>query len=99
MSTLEQLHVKWMQDPDYRADHEALETEFAIAAAIIDARAQAGLTQEQLAERMHVKQPFVARLESGSPNATLKTLQKVAKATGTHLNISFSAESAVQLSR
>ena len=89
MTDVMELHKKWMQKPEYRAAHKALEPEFVLASAIMDAREKAGLTQEQLAELMNVKQPFVARLEGGSQNITLKTLQRVAQATGTHLNISF----------
>jgi transcriptional regulator with XRE-family HTH domain len=92
MMTLNDLHKGWMENPKYREAHESMREEFEIAAAIIDVRARAGLTQGELADRMQVKQPFVARLESGSPNTTLKTLQRVAAATGTHLSIRFQSE-------
>ena len=49
MSKARDLHKKWMKDPDYRKAHEALEPEFGLARALIEARAKAGLTQEQLA--------------------------------------------------
>jgi hypothetical protein len=46
------LHEKWMRtDPEYRKEYEALEEEFALAEAFIDARARAGLTQEEVAKR------------------------------------------------
>ena len=32
------MHEKWMEKPAYREAHEALEEEFALAAAVIDAR-------------------------------------------------------------
>ena len=89
MTTIDELHQEWMQNPDYVKEYEALRPEFELASAIIDARVKAGLTQEELAERMQVKQPFIARLEGGARNTTMKTLQRVAEATGTHLNISF----------
>lgn len=38
---------------------------------------------------MNAPQSLVARLESGSQNTTLKTLERFAKATGTHLRIIF----------
>jgi ribosome-binding protein aMBF1 (putative translation factor) len=50
-----------MDDPAYRQAYDALEDEFTVAAALIRARANAGLTQEQLAERMGTKQEVVAR--------------------------------------
>ncbi len=88
MSDTKDLHRKWSQDPEYRKAHKAMADEFAVADAILSARRQAGLTQKELAEKMEATQSVVARLEGGSSNTTLKTLQRVAEATGTHLKIS-----------
>jgi ribosome-binding protein aMBF1 (putative translation factor) len=49
---------------------------------IKQARLAAGLTQRQLAEKMGVKQPFIARLERPDAYPTVRTLQKIAKALG-----------------
>ena len=54
------LHACWMQDPSYRAEYDALEGEFALAAALIRARADARLTQEELADRMGPEQEVIA---------------------------------------
>jgi len=54
-----------MKDPAYRGEYDALEAEFAIASALIRARADAGLTQAELAERMGTKQEVIARSEGG----------------------------------
>ena len=89
MSKVRNLHKKWMKDPDYRKAHEALKPEFEIARALIEARAQAGLTQEQLAGRMKTTQSVVARLESGRTRPSTQTLERVAAATGTRLKITF----------
>ncbi len=89
MSKVRNLHKKWMKDPDYRRAHEALKPEFEIARALIEARAQAGLTQEQLAGRMKTTQSVVARLESGRARPSTQTLERVAAATGTRLKITF----------
>ena len=63
--------------------------EFELASAVIEARAVAGLTQEELADRMDAKQSLVARIESGEQSTTVKTLLRVAEATGTQLKITF----------
>lgn len=89
MSTVKQLHQKWMKDPEYRKAHAALAPEFALARAVIEARVQAGLTQEQLAARMETTQSAIARLESGRSKPSTQTLAKLAAATGTRLQISF----------
>lgn len=52
MTRMDDLHAGWMKDPAYRTEYDALDSEFAVAAALIRARANAGLTQEQLADRM-----------------------------------------------
>jgi transcriptional regulator with XRE-family HTH domain len=89
MTRMRDLHVKWMKDPEYRKEYEALEEEFALAHAMIEARAKAGLTQEELAERMQTSQSAIARLESGKGRPSTRTLQRFASATGTRLRFSF----------
>ena len=78
-----------MQRPGYRAEYEASEPEFALARALIAARTRAGLTQEQVAERMATSQSVVARLEAGRVRPSTRTLARFAQATGTRLRISF----------
>ena len=94
MTDIRDLHAGWMDDPAYRREYDALETEFALAAALIRARADAGLTQEELAERMGTKQAAVARWEGGKVMPSTRTLARLAKATGTRLLISFAPEPA-----
>jgi ribosome-binding protein aMBF1 (putative translation factor) len=89
MTKLTDLHKKWMKDPEYRREYDALEEEFALASAIIEARSRAGLTQEELAAKMETSQSAIARLESGRMIPSGRTLKRFAKATGTRLRISF----------
>jgi len=79
------LHKKWMKDPEYRKEYDALEEEFAL----IEARARAGLSQAELAKRMKTTQSVIARLESGRTKPSTRTLQRFAAATGHRLKISF----------
>jgi ribosome-binding protein aMBF1 (putative translation factor) len=88
---LEKLSAKWSEDPGYAREYEALEEEFALARALIEARANAGLTQEEVAQRMGTTQSVVARLEGGRSKPSTTTLAKFAKATGTRLRVSFEA--------
>jgi len=83
------LHKKWMKDPEYRKEYDALEEEFALVLAVAKARRRAGLSQSQLAKRMKTTQSAVARLESGRGMPSSRTLQRFAKATGHRLKISF----------
>jgi predicted transcriptional regulator len=87
MTKISELHKKWLADPDYRKEYEALEEEFSLAANLIEARTRAGLTQAELATRMQTTQSVVARLESGRVRPSTSTLQKYAAATGSRLKI------------
>lgn len=89
MIRLKDLHKKWLGDETYRREYEALEEEFSLAAALIDARSRAGLTQKELAEKMDTSQSAVARMESGRSIPSGNTLKRFARATGTRLRITF----------
>ena len=71
------------------AAYEALEDEFALASALSKARADAAMTQEQVAQEMGTTQAAVARMESGKTMPATRTLARFAKATRTRLRISF----------
>jgi ribosome-binding protein aMBF1 (putative translation factor) len=83
------LHDKWLKDAKYRKAYEDLEEEYQLASALIEARARAGLTQEELAARMKTKQTVIARLESGRVKPSTRTLERIAQATGHRLRIVF----------
>ena len=80
-----------LADPEVEAAYDALEDEYALARAIIEARANSGLTQEELAKRMGTTQSVVARWESGKTLPSCRTLLRLAKATGTHFQAQFVA--------
>ena len=86
-TSVDDLHKEWMKKPAYRREYEALEEEFSLTAALIEARARAGLTQAQVAQRMNTTQAVVARLEGGGSKPSTSTLEKYAKATGSRLKI------------
>ena len=94
MLTHDEMVAKWMQDPAVRAEVDRLEREeMPMLDAILHARAEAGLTQAQVAERMGTKAPAVARLEaalvSGTPSPSLATLRKYAAAMGKRVQVQF----------
>jgi ribosome-binding protein aMBF1 (putative translation factor) len=89
MTKLKTLHQKWSEDADYRKAYDALEEEFALAAAIAEARGRAGLTQAEVAQRMHTTQSNIARLEAGRTTPSTRTLERFADAVGARLKISF----------
>jgi DNA-binding XRE family transcriptional regulator len=89
MARISDLHKKWMKKPGYRKAYVALEEEFVLASAAMDVRNRAGLTQEALARKMGTTQPVVARLEGGQGRPSMRTLDRLAKATGSRLIVTF----------
>ena len=83
------VHKKWLKDPAYREAYDSLAEEFVLAAAVIEARSRAGLSQEERAERMGTTQPVVARLENGRIRPSSRTLERLAQATGCRFIIRF----------
>jgi len=86
---VEELAEEWGKDPEFVKEYDALEEEFALASAMIEARARANLTQEEVAKRMGTTQTAVARLESARSMPSTRTLERYAKATGHRLRIAF----------
>ena len=91
---VEEAFQEWRKDPKYVAAYDALEDEFALASALIKARGDADLTQEQVAQAMGTTQAVIARLEGGKTKPSTRTLERFAKATHTKLRISFEPDNA-----
>ncbi|MGE4369640.1 MAG: helix-turn-helix domain-containing protein [Burkholderiaceae bacterium] len=94
MKTHKQLVKDMLKDPAVRAEYERIEREeMPMFDAILNARAEAGLTQAQVAERMGTQAPAVARLENalvtGKHSPSVATLQKYAAALGKRLEVRF----------
>lgn len=83
------LAKEWLKDPELKAEYDALEDEFTLAAALIKARSLAAMTQEQVAAAMGTTQAAIARLESGRSLPSTRTLKRFADATGLKLRIGF----------
>ena len=83
----DEVFAGWRKQPGYKRAYDELEEEFAIMAALIEARAAARLSQTDIAERMNTTQSVVARLEGRGHRASLTTLRSYAKATGHRLRI------------
>jgi transcriptional regulator with XRE-family HTH domain len=89
MTKVKDLHRGWMKNPKYKAEYETLEKEFQLVRTLIEARTRAGLSQTQLARRMKTSQSYIARIESGQVKPSTAALERLAKATGSRLKITF----------
>ena len=89
MSQWDKFLEEQLKNPEFKAEYDALEPEFAIIQAMIDARSSAGLTQQQLSERTGIAQGDISRLENGNGNPSLKTLKRLASAMDMNLKLEF----------
>lgn len=78
-----------MKDPEFKAEWDALDPEFAVIEAILAARKESGLTQQQLSERTGIAQTDISKLERGNGNPSLRTLQRLAAGMGMRIKIEF----------
>jgi DNA-binding XRE family transcriptional regulator len=80
-----------LKDPEFKRAWDALEDEFAALDALLAARKQAGMTQEEVAAKMGVSQPSLARVEaslgSHRHSPSLEMLRKYAAAVNCKLEI------------
>ena len=78
-----------LQNKNFKKEYDALEAEFSIIQAILDARKASGLTQKDLADRTGIAQADISKLENGNANPSLKTLQRLADGMGMKLKLEF----------
>ena len=78
-----------LKDPEFKAEYDALEPEFAIIQAMIDARKECGLTQKELSAKTGIAQADISKLEKGNANPSLRTLKRLAAGMGRTLKVEF----------
>ena len=79
-----------IKDPEFKAYCQEERQALKLAMKIAELRNQKGLTQQELARLMGTSQQAISRIESGDYEGfTLKTLEKIAEATGMRVKIEF----------
>ena len=78
-----------MKDPDFAKEWESMEPEFQIIKAMIDARNEKGITQKELSSITGITQGDISKLENGTANPSIRTLQRIAEGLGKNLVIQF----------
>lgn len=77
----------FLKRPAVRSEYDALAEEFSMIETLIRARTEAHMTQAEVATKMQTSQSYVAKLEGGVVNPSMKALHRYAAATGTRLMI------------
>ena len=78
-----------LNDPEVKREYDALQPEFDIIQAIIDARKSQNLTQKELSERTGITQADISRIETGTRNPSLDMLKRLADGMGMYLKLEF----------
>ena len=75
------------RDPEFAKDYDPGYEQFKIGVMLKQAREEAGLTQEELAEKLRTKKSAISRIENHAEDIKLSTLERFAHALGRHLRI------------
>lgn len=89
MSNYRDYKNKILQNPEVKAEYDALQLEYDIIQAMIDARNEQNLTQKELSARTGITQADISRIENGTRNPSLKMLKKLARGLGMQIKLEF----------
>jgi ribosome-binding protein aMBF1 (putative translation factor) len=87
LQSADEIHDQDMRDLDYRREHERTRIANDVAIKVIAYRAARGLSQSALARMLGMRQPNVARLESGDHEPSLSTLARLSEALGEDFSV------------
>ena len=62
---------KQLKDSEFKKEWDALEAEFSIVQALINARESSGLTQSELARKTGIAQGDISKIENGNGNPSI----------------------------
>lgn len=88
-SVQEHIGARRARSPKYREAQDRLRPFEEIARVVIMRRAQLGLTQQELADRMDTTKSVISRIESGQHRSGTDTLRRLAEALEGHAVIGF----------
>ncbi len=87
--TWEEYEKILMKRPGFKEAQEETRLEYEIARALIKARLAKGLTQAEIAKRMHTKQSVISRVENARTMPSLAFLKRLAEVLNASLEVQF----------
>ena len=87
--TFDEVFKKLIVDPKFRKECEKSEPHFQLMTAIIKARIEKKISQQQLAKRAKTTQAVISRVQNATVSPTLDLIQRIAEAMGKKLEIKF----------
>ena len=85
MTTFSEYRFAQLQKPEYKKEYDVLAWEYAL----ISARQEAGMSQQELSRATGVTQADISKIENGKGNPSVRTLQRLAAALNKTLRIEF----------
>ncbi len=88
MSDLQKYKNKRVKkDPAFWKDYNKRFETFKLGVLLKQARIEAGMTQEQIAQQLQTTKSVISRMENHATDIRLSTLEKFAKAVGRHIHV------------
>ena len=87
MSDIQKYLNEQLKDDDFKKEWNNIQPELQIIDTLIEARKAKKITQKQLSELTGITQGDISKLENGSANPSIKTLQRLANALGMMLKL------------
>ena len=88
MSDLQKYKNKRMaKDPEFWKNYEEKFETFKLGVLLKQARVDAGMTQEQIANELQTTKSVISRMENHATDIRLSTLEKFAKVVGRHIHV------------
>ena len=89
MSSYKEYKKRALLNPEVKAEYDALQPEYDIIQAMIDARVKKNITQKELSNKTGITQADIRRIENGTRNPSLSMVKKLAKGLGMQLKLEF----------
>jgi transcriptional regulator with XRE-family HTH domain len=82
-----------LKNQEVKEEFDALQPEYDIIQAMIDARIKQNITQVELSKRTGITQADISRIENGTRNPSLSMVKKLADGLGMQLRVEFKDKS------
>ena len=89
MSSYKDYKKRALQNPEVKEKYDALQPEYDIIQAMIDARVQQNMTKNDLSAKTRITQADISRIENGTRNPRQSMVQKLAHGLGMQLKLEF----------
>lgn len=89
MSSYREYKEKVLGNPEVKAEYDALQPEYDIIQAMIEARVKQNITQKELSARTGITQADISRIENGTRKPSLSMVKKLAHGLGMQLKLEF----------